>query len=322
MYRLMLIELLRKNMDMNKYNERILTMGKEACARIVLPESKDIRVKKAIAKLNSLGFTIIHNEDFQDNVDIYMDYLSTLPFTDNWPSENLRKYIKDPFHFAMTMVACDDADGVIAGATITSSEVIRTAIRIVGIHPSSSWVSSIFFMVSPGGDHAYTFADCAVIPEPDSRQLAVIGGDSAEFHHLLTGEEPRVAFLSFSTKGSSQHYRIDRVQEGMKIFGRQYANISHDGELQVDAAIIPRISQIKAPGSPIEGHANVLIFPNLDAGNIAYKIAQHMGGYSAWGPLLQGLKKPVHDLSRGCSVDDIVNVAAITAMQYKCHAHI
>ena len=222
----------------------------------------------------------------------------------------------------MVMLACDDADGLIAGAEIASSEVIRTAIRIIGINPASRWVSSIFFLISPSGDHAYTFADCAVIPEPDSKQLAGIGHDSAEFHLLLSGEEARVAFVSFSTKGSANHYRIDRVREGVEIFSRQYPHIIHDGELQVDAAIIPIISQMKAPESPLEGRANVLIFPNLDAGNIAYKIAQHMGTYSAWGPLLQGLNKPVHDLSRGCSVDDIINVSAIAALQRNAHAHV
>ena len=307
---------------MNKYQERILRMGKETGSRIVLPESRDKRIQEAVAELNTLGIQVLRNEDFQNNTDIYLDYLNTLPFTNNWPAESLRQYLKDPLHFAISMVACDDADGVIAGAITSSREVIRAAIRIVGIHPDSNWVSSIFFLISPKGDHAYTFADCAVIPEPDSRQLAMIGGDSAEFHHILTGEEARVAFLSFSSKGSANHYRIDRVRNGIKIFGSEYPHILHDGELQVDAAIIPKISQMKAPESPIKGQANVLIFPNLDAGNIAYKIAQHMGGYSAWGPLLQGLNKPVHDLSRGCSVDDIINVAAITSMQRNVHAHV
>jgi phosphate acetyltransferase len=251
-----------------------------------------------------------------------MNYIQKLPFTDNWPEENLKEYLSNPLNFSMVMTICNDADGVIAGVSTSSSEVIRTAIRIVGIHPESNWVSSIFFLISPVGDHAYTFADCAVIPEPDSKQLAIIGSDSAEFHQLLTGDDPCVAFLSFSTKGSANHYRIDRVREGVEIFGSHYPHIPHDGELQIDAAIIPSISKIKAPESPLAGEANVLIFPNLDAGNISYKIAQHLGGYSAWGPLLQGLNKPVHDLSRGCSVDDIINVAAITAMQHNAYANV
>ena len=307
---------------MNKYRERILRMGKETGARLVLPEINDNRIQDARQELVSMGFHVLNHEDFEEKIEFYLDYIQQQPFTANWPEENLREYLKDPLHFAMVMEVCDDADGVIAGAETASNEVIRTAIRIVGIHAASSWVSSIFFLISPQGDRAYTFADCAVIPEPDSKQLAVIGGDSAEFHHLLTGEEARVAFLSFSTKGSATHYRIDRVREGVEIFACQYPHIPHDGELQIDAAIIPEISQMKAPESPIAGKANVLISPNLEAGNIAYKIAQHMGGYSAWGPLLQGLNKPVHDLSRGCSVDDIINVAAITAMQKNAYANV
>ena len=307
---------------MNKYRERILSMGKETGARLVMPESHDMRIQKASRKLKSMGFQVLNHEDYKEKIASYLEYIQQQPFTENWPETNLREYLNDPLHLAMIMVACDDADGVIAGASTPSSEVIRTAIRIVCIKSSSRWVSSIFVLISPEGDNAYTFADCAVIPEPDSKQLAVIGGDSAEFHQLLTGDDPSVAFLSFSTKGSASHYRIDRVQEGVKIFGSQYSNIVYDGELQVDAAIIPRISQIKAPESPLAGQANVLIFPNLDAGNIAYKIAQYMGGFSAWGPLLQGLNKPVHDLSRGCSVDDIINVSAITAMQKDAYANV
>ena len=177
-------------------------------------------------------------------------------------------------------------------------------------------------MISPDGKKAFTFGDCAVIPEPDSKQLAVIAAESAAFHQLLTGEEPIVAFLSFSTKGSASHYRVDKVREAVDIFRNKYPMIIHDGEVQVDAAIIPEINKIKVPGSPIEGGANVLIFPNLDAGNIAYKITQRLAGYSAWGPLLQGLSKPIHDLSRGCSVDDIINVSAIAAIQRNMYAHI
>ena len=177
-------------------------------------------------------------------------------------------------------------------------------------------------MISPDGEKAFTFGDCAVIPEPDSRQLAEIAAESAVFHQLLTREEPIVAFLSFSTKGSASHYRVEKVRDAVEIFSRKYPQIIHDGELQVDAAIIPEVNKLKVPGSPIEGGANVLIFPNLDAGNIAYKITQRLAGYSAWGPLLQGLNKPIHDLSRGCSVDDIINVSAIAALQRNIYAHI
>jgi phosphate acetyltransferase len=306
----------------HKYRERIINLGKEAGAQIVLPEKEDPRIGEAAKELSSMGFHILQIEDFQDNVDLYLDYLNSLPFTDNWPTDNIRKFLNDPLHFAMAMVACDDADCLVAGAITSSSEVIRTAIRMIGIRPTSNNVSSIFLMISPDGDNAYTFADCAVIPDPDSKQLASIAAESAEFHHFLTGEEPVVAFLSFSTKGSASHYRVDRVREAVEIFGKKYPQIIHDGEVQVDAAIIPEVNKLKIPNSPINGEANVLIFPNLDAGNIAYKITQRLGGYFAWGPLLQGLNKPVHDLSRGCTVDDIINVSAIAALQRNMYANV
>ncbi len=309
-------------MAMNKYREQILNMGKETDARIVLPEIRDKRVQEAVTELTSLGFKVVYNQDFQDNIDIYLDYLNTLSFTKNWPADNLREFLNNPLHFAMAMVACDDADGLAAGAVAPSEEVIRAAIRIIGIRPTAINVSSIFFMISPDGKNAFTFGDCAVIPEPDSRQLAEIAAESAVFHQLLTREEPIVAFLSFSTKGSASHYRVEKVRDAVEIFSRKYPQIIHDGEVQVDAAIIPEVNKLKVPGSPIEGGANVLIFPNLDAGNIAYKITQRLAGYSAWGPLLQGLNKPIHDLSRGCSVDDIINVSAIAAMQRNMYAHI
>ena len=177
-------------------------------------------------------------------------------------------------------------------------------------------------MVSPNGSVGYTFADCAVIPEPDSKQLAAIAADSAVFHQLLTNEPPKVAFLSFSTKGSADHYRVDRVKEAVQIFSKKHPDIVHDGELQFDAAFNRKVSVSKASKSPLKGEANVFIFPNLDAGNITYKITQYLAGYSAWGPLLQGLNKPVHDLSRGCSVEDIINVASVAALQRTQYANI
>ena len=307
---------------MNKYRDRIFSMGKKNNSRIVLPEISDNRIQEASSELSSMGFHILNIGDFQNKREYYLDYINDLTFTNNWPMKSLKEYLDDPIHFSMTMLACDDADGVVAGAVTSSSEVIRSAIRIIDIIPSSKWVSSIFFLISPNGEQAYTFGDCAVIPEPDSKQLARIGYDSANFHTLISGEEARVAFLSFSTKGSANHYRVDKIKDAISIFDQNYSDIIHDGELQVDSAVIPEICQIKSPDSPLKGRANVLIFPNLDAGNIAYKIIQHLGGYSAWGPLLQGLNKPIHDLSRGCSVDDIINVTAIASMQNNCHAHI
>jgi len=215
----------------------------------------------------------------------------------------------------MMMVSNGDADGLVAGAVTSTSDVLRSAIRIVGVTPHSKWVSSSFFMISPNADAAYTFADCAVIPEPTSDQLASIAGESASNHHLLTGEEPRVAFLSFSTKGSANHRRVSHVKDAVKNFSENHPDILHDGELQLDSALVPDVAANKAKDSPLAGKASVLIFPSLEAGNIAYKITERLAGYTALGPLLQGLNKPVHDLSRGCSSADIVNVATIAAMQ-------
>jgi len=204
---------------------------------------------------------------------------------------------------------------LVAGSITSTSNVLHAAIRIVGVKPKSKWVSSSFFMISPNADTAYTFADCAVIPEPTSDQLASIAGESAPLHYLLTGREPRVAFLSFSTKGSANHRRVSHVREAISIFAESHPDILHDGELQVDSALVPAVAAAKAKDSPLSGNSSVLIFPSLEAGNIAYKLTERLAGYTAWGPLLQGLKKPIYDLSRGCSSADIVNVATIAAMQ-------
>tara|TARA_B110000438_G_scaffold259202_1_gene268454 strand:+ start:874 stop:1791 length:918 start_codon:yes stop_codon:yes gene_type:complete len=302
--------------------DKILSFGKDSNADIVLPEIDDSRIIKAKSELIRMGFNILSTKDYEENLDIYLDYINKLPFTNNWPTENLKAFLEQPVNLGMAMVACDDADGLVAGACTSSGDVIRAAIRIVGIRPESNNISSIFLMIDPDGKNATTFGDCAVIPDPDSTQLAMIAAESAEFHYYLTGEEPAVAFLSFSTKGSANHYRVDKVRKAVNLFSHKYPQIRHDGELQLDAAIIPEISKIKTPQSALGGKANVLIFPNLDAGNIGYKIAERMGGYSAWGPLLQGLNKPVHDLSRGCSVDDIVNIVAIAAHQKNMYANI
>ena len=307
---------------MNKYRHRILSIVEKMDAQIVLPEISDSRIEEACYKLESMGIKILFYKNFLGNKEKYINYISKLPFAKNWPIDNLEEYINNPLNFSLAMVACGDADGLVAGAMNSSSDVIRSAIRIVGICSTKSIVSSIFFMISPSGDRAFTYADCAVVPEPDSKQLVEIASESAGFHQLITGEEPIVAFLSFSTKGSADHYRVEKVREAAKLFGKKYPLIQHDGEIQLDAAIIPEINQIKAPNSPIKGKANVLIFPNLDAGNIAYKITQRLAKFSAWGPLIQGLNKPVHDLSRGCSVNDIINISLITVLQKNTYANI
>ena len=299
---------------MNKFSKRLLDKASDSDVSIVLPERNN-RTKEAKKTLQSLGINIAEVEDYTHKEEEYVNFLSRKRFTSNWNVDSILEYLNDPVVFGATMVAVGDAGGMVAGSANDTSHIIRTSIRVVGIDKDSQWVSSIFFLVSPDGERSFTFSDCGVIPEPTSEQLTEIAKDAASFHQTLSGEEPRVAFLSFSTKGSASHYRVDRVIEAVKMFNMRYSHIANDGELQFDAAIDTNISKKKAPNSSINGSGNVLIFPNLDAGNIAYKIMERMAGYSAWGPLLQGLKKPVHDLSRGCSSEDIVNVGIVTAAQ-------
>ena len=302
-------------MQLNKYQERIIEIGKKNSAKLILPERGDPRVSLAKRQLRELGYELLEPEDFRSRESQYRQILEQERFFNKMTDEAKKEYMNDPLNFSMMMVSNGDADGLVAGAITSTSDVLRSAIRIVGVTPESKWVSSSFFMISQSAETAYTFADCAVIPVPTSDQLASIAGESALNHCLLTGEEPRVAFLSFSTKGSANHRRVSHVKEAIKIFAEKHPDILHDGELQVDSALVPAVAAKKAKDSPLAGNASVLIFPSLEAGNIAYKITERLAGYMALGPLLQGLNKPVHDLSRGCSSADIFNVATIAAMQ-------
>ena len=317
--------------------KKVKLKAKERGKTIVLPESHDERILKAaeiivneeIAKVITLG----NEEKIRSDASKLGVNLAKIRLIDPLKSDklsdfaniffNLRKHkgisieqahetVKKDLFFGAMMVKESMADGSVAGSTAATGDVLKAAFQCVGMPKGISIVSSFFLMIYP--ERVFSFADCAVVPNPDKDQLADIAITTADNHKKLTGENPNVAMLSFSTKGSAKHELVDKVLEATKIAKEKRPDLNIDGELQFDAAIISSIGKRKAPDSQVAGKANVLIFPDLNAGNISYKIAQRLGGAEAVGPIVQGLKKPLFDLSRGCSVDDIVNTVAIACL--------
>ncbi len=277
----------------------------------LIGDEKEIRKKAEEAGADLGGVTIV-DPAFNSSFGEYADVLYELRKHKGLKQTEAVALMKNPLYFGAMMVRTGAADGSVAGSLSTTADVLRAAIHVIGTAEGISVVSSFFLIVFP--EAVYTFADGAVVPDPSPDQLADIALASAENHRKLTGQTPCVAMLSFSTKGSADHPLVDRVREATAIAQKKNPGLAIDGELQLDTAIIPSVAKRKAPDSAVAGRANVLIFPNLDAGNIGYKMAQRMGGAEALGPIVQGLHRPAFDLSRGASVDDIVSVVAINAV--------
>ena len=328
------MELMKKIWEAAKSNKK----------KIVLPEGNEERTIAAAQKIYNLGLAhpiLIGNTEEILNKAKELDVdLSQVEIIDPQESDNLQKYInefyelrkakgvtmekaekivRDPLYFATMMVKLDDADGMVSGAVHTTGDLLRPGLQIIKTAPGVSCVSSFFIMEvpnSPYGENGLLFfADCAVNPMPNEDMLASIAIATADNARLLSKIDPKVAMLSFSTMGSADHEVVTKVRNATMKARELRPNLDIDGELQLDAAIVPKVAKQKAPGSAVAGNANVLVFPDLQAGNIGYKLVQRFANAEAIGPVCQGFAKPINDLSRGCSIEDIVNVVALTAVQ-------
>ena len=291
----------------------------EGIAKVALMgDELEIADKAAALGVNLNGVEIINpvtSAKFKDFSEKFYEMRKAKGVT----PEKAEETMKNPLFFAAMMIKLDLADGMVAGAISTTGDTLRPGLQIIKMAKGISVVSSCFIMEIPdrsyGDNGVMIFGDCAVNPNPTAEQLAAIAVSSADTGKALCGIEPRVAMLSFSTKGSAKHELVDKVKEATDLVKELSPDLMVDGELQADAALVEKVGQLKSPGSPVAGKANVLIFPDLQAGNIGYKLVQRLAGAEAIGPICQGFAKPINDLSRGCSIDDIVSVVAITAVQ-------
>lgn len=325
------------------FSEKIIEDAKSIKKTIILPEGDDRRVvqggcraqREGIAQIKMVG-TKEQAAELADGASLdgiefispescpkteeYANQLYELRKSKGMTPDKAKETVKDPLYFANMMLKLGDGDGIVAGAAHSTGDVLRPALQIVKPLPGVKTVSSCFIMVHPdpkfGDKGVYVYGDCAMVINPTAQQLAEIAITSANTaRNLCKINPPVIAMLSFSTKGSATDPLVDKVVEATRIAKQMAPNLIIDGELQLDAAIIPGINESKAPGSPVKGMANVLIFPDLNAGNIGYKLTQRLGGAEAIGPVIQGLAKPVSDLSRGCSADDVLKTIAITSVQ-------
>jgi len=330
---------------MGDYIDKIKEKARSDIKTIVLPETTDKRtliaashiIREGIANiilvgneekiLDGAGWLDIELDGVEiidptntDKLDSYVNTLYELRKAKGMTLEKAREtLLKDYLTFGVMMVKCNDADGMVAGACHSTADTLRPALQILKTAPGTKLVSGFFIMDVPDCDLGYNgtflFADCGLNQDPTAEELAAIADTSAKSFKNLVGAKACIAMLSHSTKGSAKHPLVDKMVEATRIAKEQYPNLVIDGELQTDAALVPAVAKSKAPGSEVAGKANVLIFPNLDAGNIGYKLVQRLGKAEAYGPMLQGLAKPVNDLSRGCSWQDVVGVVALTAVQ-------
>lgn len=303
------------------FRQRLLERAAARRATIVLPEGADARIHQAAARLSAEGIAtplVLGRGGLDPATDSRRQAVADL-LRKRRP-EKVRDGIHaldlaaDPLRFGAGLVALGEADGCVAGVAHTTADVLRAALWAIGPADGIGVVSSAFYMVLPD-ERVLTFTDCAVVPQPTPEQLAAIAMAAAGDRRLLVGDEPQVAFLSYSTRGSAVGEPVARVRAATEYFQRRMPGVASDGELQADAALVPAIATRKSLGSAVAGQANVLVFPCLDAGNIAYKLVERLAGAVALGPLLQGLARPMSDLSRGASADDVVEVAAMVALQ-------